>query len=221
MKYTLDGHEVMAIADTGSDLNFIRPKCANREEFHINKSDTTHIPVQLGDGTLVETIGQVQILHLSLDWRKPVTEKPRMTLEELSTEGKEQPASFETIFHVLPGLPCDVILGRDILDKTDAFNRCHDPSCTRVTSNRKAFELNTMISRSKRKQKRTEISPDPKEVHDDERHAEIRRCSKREDEISQLIGLQRDQAVASESASCREWDARHEACTYCRPRNPV
>jgi len=166
----------------------------------------------------VETVGQVYINNLSLDWRQPVTEAPqpaRTIPSEPSLAEKEQSASFGTIFHVLPGLPCDVILGRDVLDETDAFNHCSDLSCTRISSSNKPFELNILIF--KRKRKLAEATPDPKEVHDDERHAEMLRRSRREDEISLLLGNQRDRAKARERVLSREWDARHAACMYCNP----
>ncbi|CZR56416.1 uncharacterized protein PAC_06304 [Phialocephala subalpina] len=223
MKCTLDGRQLMATADTGSDHNFMCPKCAEREGFYVDTREA-RMSVQVGDGTFAETIGQVYIHDFSLDWRKPVTELPASlptALPESSPAKNEQPVPFGTIFHVLPGLPCDVILGRDLLEETDAFNRSSDLSCARTASRKRPFELNIIISRWKKKRKVVDTTPNPKEVHDDERHAEILRRSRRDDEISLLIGDERDRAQAGERALCREWDARHAACRYCHPPNPI
>lgn len=56
----------------------------------------------LADETIVETVGQVHVSSVQLS----------------------QFDSFDMSFHVLPGLPCDVIFGEEFLDQMDAFNTC-------------------------------------------------------------------------------------------------
>ncbi|KUJ13201.1 uncharacterized protein LY89DRAFT_154980 [Mollisia scopiformis] len=218
IKCTLDGKKVMAVADTGSDLNFMCPNCAEREGFHVDGRDEARIQVQLGDGSVAETIGQVYIHNLSLDWREPVTklsQPARSSIREgLSSSSEVPEESCGTIFHVLPGLGCDVILGRDVLDETDAFNCCSGLSCSGAASSQDPYELNILIFK-KKKRKHAEMTSDPKEVHDDERHAEMLRRSRREDEISLLTGDRREQARGRERILCRAWDDRHAACIYC------
>src|ERR1022692_4255743 len=107
MKCTLDRRKLVAIADTGSDLNFMSPNCAEREGFRVDTRKETRRYVQFGDVTETETI------------------------------------------------------------------------------------------------------PDPKEVYDDERHAEMLRRSRSEDEIFLLPVDQRDRAKAGERVLSREWNIRH------------
>jgi hypothetical protein len=182
---------------------------------------TCSVPLILGMAFLAEaeTIGQVYVCNLSLDWREPVTETaPEPTSAANGSTGTEsslqENQSFGTVFHVLPGLPCDVILGRDVLHETDAFNRCPDLHCTRSKSSSDLFELNILISRRKRKFV-TVSPPDPKETHDDERHVEMLRRSNRDDEVALMPLDQQVLAKAKERVRSREWDAKHTACIYC------
>ena len=217
MKCTLDGRKLVAIADTGADLNFMCPECAEREGFSVDTRVEARRTIQFGDGTEAETIGEVYIHNLSLDWREPITEAPEpatSSAEPSLPQESEGSISYGTVFHVLPGLPCDVILGRDVLDETDAFNRCSELSCTKSSRNKNPFELNIMIFKRKRKAPTAPLEL-TKDVHDDGRHAEMFRRSKREDEISHLPEDQRERAKANKRIKSREWDAAHANCTYC------
>jgi hypothetical protein len=46
-------------------------------------------------------------------------------------------------FHVLPGLPCDVILGEEFLQDTDAFNTCTEIG---TATNHYFHSLNLLIT---------------------------------------------------------------------------
>jgi hypothetical protein len=217
MKCTLDGRKLVAIADTGADLNFMCPECAEREGFNVDTREEARRIIQFGDGTEAETVGEVYIHNLSLNWREPIREAPEPAsafAEPSLPQTTEESVSFGTVFHVLPGLPCDVILGRDVLDETDAFNRCSELSCTQSSRNKNPFELNIMIFKPKRKIPDTLLEP-TKDAHDNERHAEMFRRSKREAEISLLPEDQRKRAKARERIKSREWDVAHANCTYC------
>lgn len=219
MKCCLDGRNLVGIADTGSDLNFMSLHCAKREGFYIDTREEARRCVQLGDGTEAETIGQVYVSNLSLNWREPSTEptpESNPTPEDPTSAepSSQQKESFSTVFHVLPGLPYDVILGRDLLYEMDAFNHCPDLLCTQTSRKSHLFELNILISRRKKKLLAVAL-PDPKEVHDDERHMEILRRSNRDDEIARMPSDEQEAARSKEVVKSREWDCRHTACIYC------
>ncbi|KAH8803453.1 hypothetical protein F5884DRAFT_507900 [Xylogone sp. PMI_703] len=241
MKCCLDGRNLVGVADTGSDLNFMSPECAKREGFHIDDREEMKIRVQLGDGTETETIGRVYIHNLTLDWREPVTETvPNPTTSAPNNSANTEPSSqtdesFGAIFHVLPGLRHDVILGRDFLYEMDAFNRCPELLYTRSTNECDPFELNILVSiqkgnfaktagglfkfnifGSRRKRKLAERAlPNSKEIHDNERHMEMLRRANREDEISRMPSDQQRLANARERQKGSEWDAKHTTCIYC------
>jgi hypothetical protein len=100
--FTADGYSLMACPDTGSDLDFISEECVIRCGFVINASDDARRCVMLGDKSTVETIGEVKIESMEL----------------------KSYNSFAHTFHVLRGLPCDVIFGEELLEDIDAFNTC-------------------------------------------------------------------------------------------------
>jgi len=226
MKCSLDGHELEAIADTGSDLNLMSLKCAKREGFQIDRRREARRRIQVGDGTETETIGQVYVYNLGLDWRKAPTPDISLDVDDASPLADENPATFGGIFHVLPGLPCDVIFGRDLLELTDAFILCPDLLSSRLTDKDNPFELNVLISLgpvstflsiARRRRHSPMTNPDPKEIHDDARHAEMFRRSKREEEIALLPIGQQNVARARERRKMRDWDTLHATCIYCNP----
>ncbi|KAH6714408.1 hypothetical protein BKA61DRAFT_655910 [Leptodontidium sp. MPI-SDFR-AT-0119] len=231
MKCSLDGHVLDAIADTGSDLNLMSLKCAKREGFQIDRRREARRRIQVGDGTETETIGQVYVHNLSLDWRKASTPDIPVdtdnTPRDATPKTDEDPAAFGAIFHVLPGLPCDVIFGRDLLEQTNAFNLCPDLLSTRSADKDNPFELNVLINLGpvsialrvlwRRRQSPT-ANPDPKDIHDNARHAEMFRRSKKEEEIGLLPVEQQHLARATERMKIRDWDTHHgRRCMYCNP----
>lgn len=237
MKCSLNGHDLVAIADTGSDLNMMSLKCAKREGFHIDRRREARTRIQVGDGTETETIGQVYVHSLGLDWRKaetiqdPDDSRTRLgdSLSSAQTTNDSSPTDSDSvapgaIFHVLPGLPCDVVFGRNFLDDTDAFNLCPDLSSSPLVNEDDPFELNILISLgpvslniplSRRKRQAGVVDRDPKEAHDDLKHAEMFRRSIMEDEIASLPKCQQDQARARENTRTNNWAARHASCIYC------
>jgi hypothetical protein len=149
------------------------------------------------------------------------------TPRDATIQADEDPATFGTIFHLLPGLPCDVIFGRDLLEQTDAFNLCPDLRSTRSADKGNQFELNVLIDLGpvsialrvlwRRRQSPT-INPDPKNIHDDARYAEMFRRSEKEEEIGLLPVEQQHLARATERIKIRDWDTHHgRRCMYCSP----
>ncbi|KAH8790393.1 hypothetical protein F5882DRAFT_517283 [Hyaloscypha sp. PMI_1271] len=229
---SLDGHQLEVVADTGSDLNLMSLKCAKREGFQINRRREARRRILVGDGTEAETIGQVYIHNLSMDWRKaPTTSRTSIDVNNIVsapdyTPLEQDEKNIGTIFHVLPGLPCEVIFGRDLLDQTDTFNLCPNLYPKRTTKKDSPFELNILISLGpvsirlpipRRRQQCPVVNPDPKEIHDDERHAEMFRRTKREEEITAEPVEHQGKGRSRERRRIREWDALHRECAYCNP----
>jgi len=100
--FSADGHHMVATADTGSDSDFMSPECARRQGFYIDERESACRKIQLADGSLVDTVGQVHISSIKIG----------------------QFDNFERDFHILPGLPCDVIFGEELFYQMDAFSTC-------------------------------------------------------------------------------------------------
>ena len=229
---SLDGHDLEAVADTGSDLNLMSLKCAKREGFRIDRRREARRRIRVGDATETETVGQVYIYKLNLDWRKaPTTSDIPININNTDNTPQETSPEIDgtnigTIFHILPGLPCDVIFGRDLLDQIDAFNLCPKLSSARAPKMDHPFELNVLISLGpvsirlplpRRRRQLPVANPDAKETHDDARHAEVFRRTKREEEIALLSVECQDLARSRERKRIRDWDALHKTCIYCNP----
>lgn len=233
----LDGRCVLAVADTGSDLNMMCPKCAKREGFPIDSRPECKSHVQFGDGTQAETIGQVYIYNLTLDWRSAETilettetdsvkQAPELRQPNHNNEDVTDVCASGVVFHILPGLPCDVILGRDLLEQTDAFNFCPDLLSSKARDRTKSFEYKVLISLGPlskklpgfRKIERSNTPvPNSKEAHDNERHAEMFRRSEKEDEIASLPVALRSREEEREKGRVREWNTVHLNCVHCNP----
>ena len=91
---------VLANADTGSEVDLISADYAKRRGFDISPIEPTESSVQLADGTITFLKGKVE-LHLKV--------------------GHRNGPSFQVVFYVMQDLTCDLLLGEDILDETDAF----------------------------------------------------------------------------------------------------
>lgn len=171
MKCCLDGRNLVAVADIGSDLNFMSLECAKREGFYIDGREKARMRIRLGDGTEAETIGQVHIYNLSLDWREPITlSMPSHDPDLLiPTDLTSQSDEFHgTIFHVLPGVPHDVILGQYLLlHKTDRFDRFSAWAGYSI-KNKKAVDFNILIKLPKLLRQYTEAAASPEEAHKNE-----------------------------------------------------
>jgi len=156
--FNADGEELVGCADTGSDLDFMSPECAYRLGYNIDSTSTARTRVQLVDGSVVKTLGQVRVSSLQIgDFD-----------------------SFEMDFHVLPGLPFDVIFGEEFLEQINAFNTCAkimatcDPSTYNLATLINLGPIQTFFSsmtrRCTRKVKQAEntpASPSPEEGGDD------------------------------------------------------
>jgi hypothetical protein len=236
LRCSLDGRDLVAVADTGSDLNIMSLPCAKREGFRIDTREEARTWVQFGDGSKSKTTGQVYVYNLSLDWRTTETPISTQMLPNLGNEWggigngnshvEHHDGPFCTVFHVLPGLPCDVIFGRDLLDQTDAFNRCPELSSPLSAGKDDHFEFKVLISlgrltsklrSSKHKQTSNIPLPNTKEAHDEERHSEIFRRSQKKEEIALMPERELDQAKAKEKRRVRAWDAAHATCIHCLP----
>jgi hypothetical protein len=238
LRCSLDGRDLTAIADTGSDLNFMSLECAKRGGFQIDRRREARRRIQVGDGTETETIGQVYVENLSLDWRKaesdPSCEQPPAPPFDIAhldavprMEGPPSSPDQETpmrgaVFHVLPGLPSDLILGRDLLEQTDAFNLCPELLSSQPLLDDQPFEFNVFISLGPvsisiplPRRKRRSPTVDPKTRHDDEKHAEMYRRSKKVEEIAAMPEDQRPRARAVERRAIRAYEALHTPCIYC------
>lgn len=236
LRCSLDGHDLVAVADTGSDLNMMSFECAKRERFRIDTREEARTWVKFGDGSKSRTIGQVYVGNLSLDWRTTETPASKQLppnrsnnmgkVGNGSSQEDDGDGPFCTIFHVLPGLPCDVIFGRDLLYQLDAFNRCPDlmPSLSAGKNNHYEFKvlislgrLTSKLRRSKTKQASNKPLPHTKEAHDNERFSEIFRRSQKKEEIALMPEGQQDQARAREKRRAMAWDAAHATCVHCLP----
>jgi hypothetical protein len=238
MKCSLDGQDLLAVADTGSDLNLISFKCAKRGRFHIDRRRECRQRVRDGDGSEVETIGQVYVSNMGLDWRSPETDSPESpnlsnlplgasdpnlststTLISANTESE----SFGAVFHVLPGLPCDVIFGRDLLETTNAFSLCPELSKAQHADDDNPFELSVLISLGSislalpipRRKRRIHVVESAREEHDNERHAEMYRRSQKDDYIALLPMHEQERAKILKRRRALAWDKLHINCVHC------
>ena len=99
---TIDGQFVLASADTGSDVDLTSLRYARSRGWKISKLGTGTGYVLLADGTVKKISGYVDV-PLSIGT-----------------------ITISTTLYVLDGLMCDILLGDDLLDDLDAFNRFED-----------------------------------------------------------------------------------------------
>ncbi len=190
------GRSLVGCADTGSDLDFMSLRCAVRSGFRVDRSASQRTRVMIADGTVVETAGTVQV---------PVT-----------ALGPLDPFTME--FHVLPGLPSDVIFGEEFLDRIDAFNTCSE---LKDTEDPYQHSLNTLINLGPiqaflSRAWTPEIGDKAQQVHDDKIEAEIYRRNKARRTISRIVGEARVEAAkAVEETSILAFDKVHVGCTHC------
>lgn len=147
--------------------------------------------------------------------------------EELAKTRDQETPSLGAVFHALPGLPCDLIFGRDLLDQTDTFTLSPDLLVARTTvedgnlkdiMQRRLLELNILIDLGPlRRRKRQSATADPKDQRTDEYFAEMHRRSKKEDEIAAMPENQQAQAKAVEREKLIAYETLHIACIYCHP----
>lgn len=229
---SLHGHDLFAKADTGSGLNLISLKCAKREGFIM-----------------------VYVHNLGLDSRKDETpircyyseidEKSTSEIEVGAKDSDEDEESTGVIFHVIPNLSCGIIVGRSLLEKTDAFNLCptlrdtspltsSSPLSTETSSlsasspnpqtTIKSFHLfitlcpvsvSLLLGKRKHRKNKFDAVIDAKQEHDNERHAEMFRRSRAEDEMLLLRCDKFKIAKEEEARRIKAWEDGHKECGFC------
>ena len=142
MRCNLDGRNVTAIADSGSDLNLMSLSYAERGGYHIDRRKGVRRRLEFGDGSQEDTVGEITVHNLTLNWCEPET----APLEPLETYGEDTRPTFSAVFQVLRDLPSDVILGRDLLCDSDAFNVCPELCNPLETQRTPHTEFNLTIS---------------------------------------------------------------------------
>ena len=98
---SINGHRTHVNPDTGSDLDVMSLRFAYESKYDIDT--TIRKNVQLGDGTIVETVGQVHNLSVSLGH-----------------------ISHYKTFDILPQLASDIILGETTLEELNAYTDYQD-----------------------------------------------------------------------------------------------
>jgi hypothetical protein len=195
INFVADGRSLIAGADTGSDLDLMSLQCARRRGFKIDRSESARNRVMLADETIVETIGQVHVSSVQLSHFD----------------------RFEMSFHVLPGLPCDVIFGVEFLEQMDAFNTC---DIVHLDEN-DIHSLNTLINLGPFQAfltRKRASKPDntAQQEHDQAIEAEIYLRNK----ANRALAKMKDEARAATASEAEEvkrraFDAGHMRCRHC------
>ncbi|KAK9780543.1 hypothetical protein SCAR479_02658 [Seiridium cardinale] len=236
LQCSLDSHKAIAVADTGSDVNLMSLEYAKREGYQIDRRREFRRRLQFGDGSQADTVGQVYVHNLTLDWRgsetRPVPMAPPLADMDANapsfgqgTNEESGSAQLSAVFFILPGLPCDIIFGRDLLETTDAFNLCPDLKSREETRRDILGELNIIIDRGriawflrsllKKPDSAAAAVQSDIERHDSERHAYWYRMSQLEEEIERSTGLIMEQRRAVKEKMLREWETNHVNCQFC------
>jgi hypothetical protein len=195
INFIADGRSLVAGADTGSDLDLMSLQCARRRGFKIDTSESARSRVMLADETIVETIGQVHVSSVQLS----------------------QFDSFEMSFHILPGLPCDVIFGEEFLEQMDAFNTC---DIVHLDENI-IHSLNTLINLGPiqallTRKWASKPNDTAQQEHDQAIEAEIYRRNKSNRALAKIKDETRAAAASeAEEAKRRAFDAGHLRCRHC------
>jgi len=242
MSVRLDGRLMKAIADTGSDLNLMSLTCAEREGFRIDRSFDARQLLQVANGTVIETVGSVYVKTLSLDWRQPATDLPELEtdiiFDDIQTASHDvEPRELSgEIFHVVDGLPCDLILGESFLFKNDAFNTATETIDQDIFITADApyklkvyLHLGAIQSAFCRigKRKRTGKPPDSTAIsnlaQDDHLKAVIaeqHRRSKIRRAIEEMEdGVDKETVQVREDAVVANYEAEHTGCLLCITHN--
>lgn len=242
IRCSLDGQRSVATADTGSDLNLMSLDYAKRSGYWIDDRPEVRRRLQFGDGSVAETMGQVYVSSFSLDWRSPsstleTAEANSVPGENPQNDDKDDVGIVQVwrqvIFHVLPGLPCDILLGRPLLEAADAFNR---PGVQLLSSDRKFRDgkntscLNIIIEKDSSKWfanpfRRRKRAPPPatnrgqmiqgESSHHDMRHAHWYSVAQMKVEIESLTGRAKRRKLDELATLERNWEMLHKGCAFC------
>ncbi|KAK8135397.1 hypothetical protein PG984_003337 [Apiospora sp. TS-2023a] len=239
IRCSLDGRRAVATADTGSDLNLMSLDYARRSGYWIDDRPEVRRRLQFGDGSVAETMGQVYVNSFSLDWRSPSstleTAEDDPVLGEKSQNDDKDGTDItyvwrQVVFHVLPGLPCDLLLGRPLLEATDAFNQ----QGIQLLSSDHTFRdgkniscLNVIIDMGKFAKlfKGWKRAPPPatnmgqtilrESAHHDLRHAHWYTVMQMKAEIRSLTGLAKRRKQDELATLERNWEMVHRVCPFC------
>lgn len=201
ISFTADGNDLVGCADTGSDLNFMSLETAIRNGYKVDRAEDCRSRIMLADRTMVDTIGIVRSRSVQIS----------------------QFDTFAMDFHILPGLPCEVIFSEEFLDQMDAFNTCSE---IMDTEDPYSYGLNTLIYLGPiqaflTRKWRLKNGDTAQQVHDDTVEAERYRRNQAKKAISTMVDEEeKTRAGEEELARSRAFDRRHERCRYCTGRGP-
>lgn len=243
LRCTVDGRQLVATADTGSDLNLMSLACAEREGFRIDMCLEARTQIAVGNGKVIDTLGQVYVSNLTLDWREPEAEppeqSPRGPANDVPLEPDPQGGAYlpqggdddlYITFHVIENLPCDVVFGQKFLCDTDAFNKCPELLDIPPTKQNRQFEkhkqqyefmifVNNIFPRLGFS-KKPKLAVDIKEQHETNWHAErYRRSNNTEEKIALLPPDKQEAARRAEKKSIQDWKSKHDDCRFCGTRS--
>ncbi|KFY55625.1 hypothetical protein V496_06947 [Pseudogymnoascus sp. VKM F-4515 (FW-2607)] len=238
LRCTFDGRQLEAVADTGSDLNLMSLACAEREGFRIDRRTEVRTEIVVGNGEVIETLGQVYVSNLTLDWREPEAEPPEQPPRRRANDVPLEPDPHGSTqrphggdddlyiaFHVVENLPCDIILGQKFLIDTDAFNKCPELLNIPPSDQNRQFEkhkllFDFMIFRSNILPhisffKKPKLPIDLREQHESNWHAERYRRLKNTERIALLPPGEQEAARKTETKKVRDWNTAHVGCKFC------
>ena len=118
----IDGLPTYVNADSASDLDLMSSAYVKAHKYRLDRRLQVRKRVELADGTVAQTIGQVTAI---------------VELEDGYRQGRK--------FDVLPGLTSDVLFGDEFLDGIDAFASYED-SFVDTSVGRRHLELNVLVS---------------------------------------------------------------------------
>jgi hypothetical protein len=196
INFSAGDRSFVGCADTGSDLDFMSLRCARKHGFKIDGGINQRTRVRIADSTIVETVGKVHMPSVKL--------------------GPFDPFAME--FHILPGLPSDVIFGEELLDRIDAFNTCAE---LMDTEDPHQHSLNTLINLGPIQafMSRTwtpAAGGTAQQEHDHKIEAEIYRRNKARRVISRIVSQDQVEAArATEEAKILAFDTGHIGCAQC------
>ena len=121
MSCFLDGKDVLVNPDSGSEINVMSLAFAMKHGYYRQKS-TRLGRIVLGDGSEAETVGEVTASVVL---------------------GNRYGKSYQEVFHILPGLSSNILLGEEILHESDAFSQFAE-YFTNADSELNLFDLNVL-----------------------------------------------------------------------------
>ncbi|RYP92034.1 hypothetical protein DL770_001889 [Monosporascus sp. CRB-9-2] len=238
IKCNLDGRNVIAVADYGSDVNLMSLSYAERKGYRIDRRLEVRKRLQFGDGSQANTLGQVIVSNLTLDWRRPATTRLEEMYSDRSVEGRQPKpsppldsesaqdadATFSAVFDVLLSLPCDVLLGRDFLWATDAFNICPvlatsagEEGCLYAEFNftRSLGHIDKFLRWIRGDLGESGSELEDEKIHDEALHEKAHKLWKIDVELVRLSGQSKAKKEGERKKIVKDWQNRHGSCRFC------